>query len=78
MLESNINFACNQIGVDCSIIQEGGECYYPNNDINHASVVMNLYYQKAGPVPFNCDFINTGLIVLTDPSTYNFSWIITY
>ncbi|XP_056684744.1 major pollen allergen Ole e 10-like isoform X2 [Spinacia oleracea] len=67
-LGNNIEYACNQIGVDCSIIQEGGPCYYPTNLINHASVVMNLYYQKAGRAAFNCDFSNSAVVVVTDPS----------
>ncbi|XP_010666514.2 major pollen allergen Ole e 10 [Beta vulgaris subsp. vulgaris] len=67
-LGNNIEFACNQIGVDCSIIQEGGQCYNPVSPINHASVAMNLYFQRAGRFAFNCDFSNSGLMVLTDPS----------
>ncbi|KAK4421095.1 hypothetical protein Salat_2060000 [Sesamum alatum] len=65
-LMENINFACKV--VDCSTIQPGGLCYYPINLANHASVVMNLYFQKQGRHFWNCDFNNSGIIVVTDPS----------
>ncbi|XP_021763785.1 major pollen allergen Ole e 10-like [Chenopodium quinoa] len=67
-LENNVEFVCNQVGIDCSIIQEGGQCYYPASLVNHASVVMDLYFQKAGRSAFNCDSSKTGLLAVTDPS----------
>ncbi|KAL2475057.1 Carbohydrate-binding X8 domain superfamily protein [Abeliophyllum distichum] len=45
-LMDNINYACDI--VNCSLIQQGGPCFYPTSLMNHASVVMNLYYQKEG------------------------------
>ncbi|KAJ8760312.1 hypothetical protein K2173_011865 [Erythroxylum novogranatense] len=66
-LIANINFACDQVK-DCRLIQEGGACYCPNNILNHASVVMNFYYQMMGRNTWNCDFGGSGLIVITDPS----------
>ncbi|KAH9749352.1 X8 domain-containing protein [Citrus sinensis] len=66
-LAANIDFACNQIQ-NCNIIQEGGPCYYPNTAINHASVVMNLYYQLNGRNNWNCDYRASGLTTLSDPS----------
>ncbi|KAH9749351.1 X8 domain-containing protein [Citrus sinensis] len=65
-LAANIDFACNQIQ-NCNIIQEGGPCYYPNTAINHASVVMNLYYQLNGRNNWNCDYRASGLTTLSDP-----------
>ncbi|XP_073303680.1 glucan endo-1,3-beta-D-glucosidase-like [Primulina huaijiensis] len=65
-LVDNINFVCTV--VDCSLIQEGGACFYPSNLLNHASVAMNLYYQKQGRHSWNCDFRKSGVIVVTDPS----------
>ncbi|CAA2996470.1 glucan endo-1,3-beta-D-glucosidase-like [Olea europaea var. sylvestris] len=65
-LTDNINYACGI--VNCSLIQPGGSCFYPTSLMNHASVVMNLYYQKAGRHYWNCDFKNSGLTVVTDPS----------
>ncbi|KAL6201246.1 hypothetical protein ACLB2K_024961 [Fragaria x ananassa] len=66
-LSANIQFACNQLK-DCKVIQEGGSCYNPNSLINHASVVMNLYYKAVGQNSWNCDFRGSGLITQTDPS----------
>ena len=66
MLQANINFACNY--VDCSLIRHGGGCYHPDTLINHASVIMNLYYQAFGRENSSCYFKNTGCIVMKDPS----------
>lgn len=66
-LSANIQFACNQLR-DCKVIQEGGSCYNPNSLINHASVVMNLYYKAVGQNTWNCDFRGSALITQTDPS----------
>ncbi|KAJ1688332.1 hypothetical protein LUZ63_019722 [Rhynchospora breviuscula] len=54
--------------VDCTIFQEGYSCFYPNNNISHASIAMNLYFQSRGRNNWNCDFSSSGLIVSTDPS----------
>uniref|UniRef100_A0A7C8YUT7 Glucan endo-1,3-beta-D-glucosidase n=2 Tax=Opuntia streptacantha TaxID=393608 RepID=A0A7C8YUT7_OPUST len=67
-LKNNIEYVCTQMGLDCTRIREGGACIFPDTLINHASVVMNLYFQKAGRATHNCDFSNSALIVLTDPS----------
>eukprot|EP00249_Psilotum_nudum_P005461 c18899_g2_i1 orf=125-559(+) len=67
-LMRNVEYACGQAGVDCSAIQPGGACYRPNSVISHASYAMNLYYQKNGRNWWTCDFINTGILVFTDPS----------
>ncbi|KAL5577179.1 hypothetical protein UlMin_018878, partial [Ulmus minor] len=66
MLQANIDWACNQ--VDCSLIKAGGNCFEPNTLLNHASVAMNIYYQKIGKVDLSCDFNGTGLVVIKDPS----------
>ncbi|XP_072959382.1 major pollen allergen Ole e 10-like [Typha angustifolia] len=65
-LLANLNYACSQ--VDCSVLQKGCPCFYPDNLISHASIAMNLYYQSRGRNFWNCYFKNSGLIVLTDPS----------
>lgn len=67
LLQSIIDNACKR--VDCSLIKYGGTCYEPNTLINHASVAMNLYFQATGRLESNCDFNNTGLIVISDPSS---------
>ncbi|KAH7568606.1 hypothetical protein JRO89_XS06G0021500 [Xanthoceras sorbifolium] len=66
-LIANLDYACSQ--VDCGSIQQGGSCFYPNTDIHHASFAMNLHYQTLGRHMADCDFRNSGLISLTDPST---------
>ncbi|KAL4603125.1 hypothetical protein ACB092_10G103200, partial [Castanea dentata] len=65
MLQANIDFACNH--ADCGLIRYGGGCYYPNTLINHASIIMNLYYQANGRKDMSCYFKNTGCIVMKDP-----------
>ncbi|KAG6506442.1 glucan endo-1,3-beta-D-glucosidase-like [Zingiber officinale] len=65
-LLANINYACSQ--VDCTELQRGRPCFYPDSLISHASVAMNLYYQSRGRNPWNCFFKNTALVVATDPS----------
>ncbi|EOY27759.1 Carbohydrate-binding X8 domain superfamily protein, putative [Theobroma cacao] len=70
-LASNINFACSQLGtlgLSCNMIQQAGICYYPSTLINHASVVMNYYYQALGRHTWNCDFGGSALITISDPS----------
>ncbi|KAK9153261.1 hypothetical protein Sjap_000741 [Stephania japonica] len=65
-LYDNMNWACSQ--VDCSVLRQGCPCFYPDTVMNHASVAMNLYYQSRGRNKWNCDFKNSGLITVTDPS----------
>ncbi|KAK1591369.1 hypothetical protein Q3G72_006613 [Acer saccharum] len=67
LLQQNINYACNN--VDCSpSTDDGGSCYNPTTLINHASFAMNLYYQSMGRNSSSCNFKQTGLIVMTNPS----------
>ncbi|KAM6552165.1 hypothetical protein CsatB_001973 [Cannabis sativa] len=66
MLQTNIDYACSH--VDCSLIKSGGACYDPTNLISHASAAMNLFYQANGKHDSGCDFMGTGVIVMTDPS----------
>ncbi|WOH03063.1 hypothetical protein DCAR_0522454 [Daucus carota subsp. sativus] len=65
-LQANINYACEH--VDCSLIKKGCPCFSPESLINHASVVMNLYYQCKGRNQWNCHFGGSGLVTITDPS----------
>ncbi|KAJ4765515.1 Carbohydrate-binding X8 domain superfamily protein [Rhynchospora pubera] len=65
-LLGNLNYACSQ--VDCSVLQRGKPCFNPDNLISHASLAMNLYYQSRGRNAWNCNFKNSALVVLTDPS----------
>ncbi|XP_052182988.1 glucan endo-1,3-beta-D-glucosidase-like [Diospyros lotus] len=68
-LVANINYACSV--VNCSLIRDGGPCFLPPLPMNHASFVMNLYYQEAGRHFWNCDFNSSGVITVTDPSYGN-------
>ncbi|XP_065014775.1 major pollen allergen Ole e 10-like isoform X1 [Musa acuminata AAA Group] len=65
-LAANLNFACSQ--VDCSVLQWGWTCFYPDTLVSHASIAMNLYYQSKGKNYWNCYFKGSALIVTTDPS----------
>ncbi|KAL7591893.1 major pollen allergen Ole e 10 [Lactuca sativa] len=72
-LLKNINFACSQ--VDCGCLQQGGACATPANVFNHASVAMNLYYQSRGRNAWNCEFENSGLVTVSDPSYGGCSYV---
>lgn len=77
-LKDNIQYACDNVDwKNCSLILEGGSCSNPDTLMNHASVVMNVYYQNKHRNYWNCDFRNSGLIVLTDPSKSLFPLILT-
>ncbi|PWA87879.1 RNA-directed DNA polymerase, eukaryota, Reverse transcriptase zinc-binding domain protein [Artemisia annua] len=65
-LKNNIEYACSF--VNCNMIQSGGTCFEPQTLISHASVAMNLYYQKQRRNFWNCNFTNSGIISVTDPS----------
>ncbi|KAK1301501.1 Glucan endo-1,3-beta-D-glucosidase [Acorus calamus] len=57
--------------VDCGFMKKKWPCFYPDSLINHASVVMNLYYQSRGRNPWNCFFKNSAIVTVTDPSYGN-------
>ncbi|XP_012072481.2 glucan endo-1,3-beta-glucosidase 12 [Jatropha curcas] len=65
-LIENLDYACSHVG--CSQIQQGSACFYPNTNLHHASFAMNLYYQRMGRHSLDCNFTNSGLVSLTDPS----------
>ena len=67
-LKDNLEFACTNI--DCSPIKEGSPCFYPDTLISQASVAMNLYYQDSGKDDWDCNFNDSGLLTVTDPSKY--------
>ncbi|XP_060669758.1 major pollen allergen Ole e 10-like [Ziziphus jujuba] len=68
-LKNNIRFACEHtVPTDCDAINQGGPCYNPNNLFHHASFAMNSYYQEAGRHQWNCDFLNSALVAISDPS----------
>ncbi|KAK6932495.1 X8 domain [Dillenia turbinata] len=67
-LSNNLQYACDNEMVDCGILEEGNACFCPNTLINHASIAMNLYYQANGHNYWDCDFMKSGLITISDPS----------
>ena len=63
-----IVYACGEGKVNCAPIQPNGACFKPNTLTAHASFVMNLYYQRNQRNWWTCQFNNSGLVVLIDPS----------
>lgn len=70
-LQANLDYACSRQGMDCGPIQPGGACYEPNTVASHAAFAMNLYYQKFGRNPWNCDFSQTATITSQNPSKFS-------
>lgn len=69
-LQTNLDYACSQQGIDCGPIQPGGACFEPNTVASHAAYAMNLLYQTAGRNSWNCDFVQTATVTDSNPS-YN-------
>ncbi|CAA0395444.1 unnamed protein product [Arabidopsis thaliana] len=67
-LQTNIDWLCSQGNPGCVLIGPGGACFEPNNVINHASFVMNDYYQLQGSTEEACNFSGSGRIIDTNPS----------
>ncbi|ESQ31582.1 hypothetical protein EUTSA_v10005544mg [Eutrema salsugineum] len=69
-LQATIDWCCSDAGGfrDCGPIQPGGACYEPNTLRDHASYVMNEYYQNLGHTGEQCDFGGTGTRVHRNPS----------
>ncbi|RWW59858.1 hypothetical protein BHE74_00033181, partial [Ensete ventricosum] len=69
LLQQNVEYVCGQ-GIDCTPIQPGGVCNFPDTVPAHAAFLMNEYYQAFGRNAFDCDFGRTGMITGIDPSTH--------
>lgn len=63
-----LNYACGVGTTDCSAIQPGAMCYFPNTLVAHASFAFNEYYHKFGANYYNCYFNGTAIISNSDPS----------
>ncbi|KAL2938553.1 Glucan endo-1 3-beta-glucosidase 4 [Bienertia sinuspersici] len=70
-LQASIKWACEQQGVDCSLIQENQPCYQPNNVKDHADFVFNSYFQKFKKQGGDCYFNGAAIITELDPSHDN-------
>lgn len=66
MLQAGLDYACNH--ADCGPIQQGGSCFDPNTLVQHAAFAVNMYYQSMGRHKWDCDFNDSALLSLTDPS----------
>lgn len=67
-LQDGLSWACGPGRANCSAIEPGQPCYYPNNIVNHASYAYNDYYQKMHSVGGTCDFGGTATAATFDPS----------
>lgn len=67
-LRDGLNWACAHGHANCTAIQEGRPCYYPDTIENHASYVYNDYYQRMSSVGGTCDFEGTATTTAADPS----------
>lgn len=67
-LQSGLNYACGQGQANCSAIQSGHPCFFPDNLQNHASYAYNDYYQRKRSVGGTCDFDGTGTTTTINPS----------
>ncbi|XP_027184966.1 glucan endo-1,3-beta-glucosidase 4 isoform X2 [Coffea eugenioides] len=67
-LQNGLNYACGQGQANCSAIQTGQPCYFPDTLQNHASYAYNDYYQKMHTFGGTCDFDGTATTTSQDPS----------
>ncbi|KAF1867611.1 hypothetical protein Lal_00050041 [Lupinus albus] len=67
MLQPQLEYACNH-GANCSAIQPGASCYFPNDIYNHAAYAFNSYYVHVGRALGSCYFGGTAKITSVDPS----------
>jgi hypothetical protein len=68
-LIANIEYAYAQMG-DCNRIKLDILCFFPDTTLNHASMVLNLYYASTEWSDSSCSFNNSGVINFTDTSKH--------
>ncbi|KAL2940727.1 Glucan endo-1 3-beta-glucosidase 4 [Bienertia sinuspersici] len=67
-LRKGLNWACGDGHANCTAIQEGHPCYFPDTVENHASYAYNDYYQRMRSAGGTCDFDGTATTTSADPS----------
>ncbi|CAI9108148.1 OLC1v1007681C3 [Oldenlandia corymbosa var. corymbosa] len=67
-LQNGLNWACGQGGANCTAIQTGQPCYFPDSLQNHASYAYNDYYQRMHLIGGTCDFNGSAILTSQDPS----------
>lgn len=67
-LQDGVNWACGPGQANCTAIQEGQPCYFPDTLQNHASYAYNDYYQRMHSFGGTCDFGGTAISTTRDPS----------
>jgi exo-beta-1,3-glucanase (GH17 family) len=74
-LQTALDYACGEGGVDCRPIQPDSTCYNPDTIVAHASYAFNSYYQKNSRGAGSCDFGGAAYVVTQPPSTYSLDHI---
>ncbi|XP_068664433.1 PLASMODESMATA CALLOSE-BINDING PROTEIN 5-like [Aristolochia californica] len=67
-LQAAIDWACGPGGADCGAIQQGGDCFEPQDIQSHASYAFNDYFLKHGLDPQACVFNGAAAVTVLNPS----------
>ncbi|CAI0440224.1 unnamed protein product [Linum tenue] len=67
-LQRAMEWACGKGGGDCSKIQKGQPCYFPDSIKDRASFAFNSYYQMFKRKGATCYFNSAAMVTDLDPS----------